>query len=74
MWWTKEEPQVVRTRKNVLRWYPQAGKLQVSRPDWVDDDGETKTGKTTTIDVRALCDDEAAHSAKVLLQEIADML
>ena len=54
-WWNEETPITVHSEKNVLRWYPQAGKLQVSRPDWIDEaTGEVKTGKTVTLDVAAL--------------------
>ena len=74
MWWNDEQPKVARTKKNVLRWYPQAGKLQVARPDWTDENGEIKTGKTATVDVVALHDDESAESARMIFQEIADAL
>jgi len=58
-WWEDDTPQVITTRTNVLRYYPKAGKLQVSRPDWITEEGETRPGKTVTLDVAALQQDAA---------------
>jgi hypothetical protein len=55
-YWETETPREVTTTRNVLRWFPIAGKCQVSMPDWVDAEGEVKRGKTVTLDVRALGD------------------
>ena len=69
MWWEQEQPQIVRTKKNVLRWYPKAKKLQVARPDWTDENGEIKTGKTVTIDVK-----EQPQEVRTVFQEVIDSL
>lgn len=50
-WWENETPQTIETDKNVMRYYPQAEKLQVSRPNWTDDYGESKPGKTVVLDL-----------------------
>ena len=50
-YWESEEPEVLRTKRNVIKLFRQAGKLQVSHPDWQDGYGETKQGKTVTIDL-----------------------
>ena len=70
-WWDKEAPVVVEKKKNVLRWYPAAGKLQVSRPNWTDDAGETKPGKTVVFDVAAANDSaEAMALLRMVLEYI----
>ena len=33
-YWQTETPVVAASAKNVLRWFPKAGRLQVSLPDW----------------------------------------
>ena len=53
-YWEHETPVVVDTGKNVLRYFDQAGKLQVSMPYWTNDAGEQRPGKTVTMDVAAL--------------------
>jgi hypothetical protein len=53
-YWESEKPQVVDTGKNVLRYFLEAKKLQVSMPNWKDKDGVEKPGKTVTLDVTAL--------------------
>jgi hypothetical protein len=59
-YWDDEEPTVAVTSKNVLRYFPGADELQVSRPDWENEDGETKPGKTVTVDLAALRANEGA--------------
>lgn len=73
-WWLSEEPQTIHTSKNTLRWYPKAGKLQVARPDWENDAGERKPGKTVTLDMEALQHSDDAHSASELFRSIAGIL
>lgn len=41
--------------------YQYAGKLMVSRPNWEDDHGEMKPGKTVTLDLTALKGQENAR-------------
>ena len=53
-YWENETPKEVMTDKNVLRYYEQSGKLAVSRPDWEDESGNMKQGKTVTLDISAI--------------------
>lgn len=45
-WWDMEQPQVVETPCNVVRYYPNAGKLQLSRGVF-----NGRPGKTVTLDL-----------------------
>ena len=73
-WWEEETPQTIATKTNVLRYYPNAGKLQVSRPDWTDDSGAAKPGKTVTLDIEGLQLSGDAQAAAAILRSIADAL
>jgi hypothetical protein len=53
-YWECEVPTVADTGKNILRYFKDAGKLQVSMPNWTDANGETKPGKAVTLDLAAL--------------------
>jgi len=53
-YWEHETPKVVDTGKNVLRYFPEAGKLQISMPYWTNDAGEERPGKTVTLDLTAV--------------------
>jgi len=53
-YWREEKPVVLKTEKNVLRWFQRAGKLQVALPYWLDNNGVRKPGKTVTLAVEAL--------------------
>ena len=53
-YWEEETPVRIGTDKNVFRYFPSAGKLQVSGLDWVDKDETTRQGKTVTIDLEAM--------------------
>lgn len=68
-YWEKEEPKVARSAANVLRWYEQADKLQVSQPDWTNDKGEECHGKTVTLDLTALSEEP---ECVVLLTQILE--
>jgi len=61
------------TGKNVLRYYREAGKLQVCMPNWTNDAGEEKQGKTVGVDLDALAEcPEAVELLKKVLADIAD--
>lgn len=66
-YWTEETPTIIDTGANVLRYYPQAGKLQVSLPDWLNKEGDACQGKTVAVDVEAL---QASTTAMALLAQI----
>jgi hypothetical protein len=53
-YWESETPITADTGKNVLRYFEQAGKLQISMPYWTGQDGEQKPGKTVTVDIGAV--------------------
>lgn len=52
--WETEKPITADTGRNLLEYFPGARSLSVSKPNWVNKDGETKRGKTVTLDLNAL--------------------
>lgn len=74
MYWQKETPKTITTTKNVLQFYPNAGKLAVARPHWTDDEGKQRQGKTVTIDIESLILSEDKDTAKAVFTEILEML
>lgn len=66
-YWTEEKPTVVDTGANVFRYYKNAGKLQISLPDYQNRDGDSCQGKTVAVDVEAL---QANSKAMSLFAEI----
>lgn len=52
--WETETPVTATTGKNELEYFPQAGKLTISRPSWTDGHGEVRRGKTVTLDLEAV--------------------
>ena len=46
-----EEPVAVDNDFGRVAYYPNAQKFQLSRPAWIDENGETRKGKTVTIPV-----------------------
>ena len=63
-YWETETPIEVDTGKNILKYYPEAGRLQVCMPNWTDGAGEAKQGKTVTLNLVALyeCEDKSTHT------------
>lgn len=53
MYWHTKPTREIITESNKFRYFAEDGKLQVCRPDWVDDNGATRPGKTVTIDLKA---------------------
>ena len=68
-YWEQETPVEVDTGKNILRYFKQAGKLQVSMPYWTNDAGEKRQGKTVTLDIAAL---KGNPGALELMRKIMD--
>ena len=62
-WWEGERPEVVETDKNVLKYYPKAKKLQASKPNWTNEYGEIRNGKTVILDL-------AEPTARLFVQNI----
>ncbi|AOQ23849.1 hypothetical protein MTAT_04820 [Moorella thermoacetica] len=73
-YWETEQPIEVASKKNKLRWFPQAGQLQVSRPDWTDENGQVKPGKTVTLDVKALSEGADRETALEVFEAIVKMI
>ena len=69
-YWGTETPISARTRKNGLENYREAGKLAISRPSWTDGNGESKRGKTVTLDRAAL--KESPEALRLLLMIAED--
>lgn len=70
-YWETETPLRASTKKNELEYYREAGKLAISRPSWTDGNGESKRGKTVTLDLTAL---KESPEALRLLQKIVKEL
>ncbi len=73
-YWENETPITVDTGKNVLRFYPRALRLQVARPDWQDENGQSRMGKAVALDVQALVEaepEERERAAGVLRELLA---
>lgn len=68
-WWLEEQPQTVATPRNVVRWFPKAGKLQVSRPD-----RDGMVGKTVTLDIGAACWSGQGKALQTLLADVSRQL
>lgn len=66
-YWEKETPSIVMTTVNELRYFTEAGKLQVSTLPWKDADGVEHRGKTVTLDTKAamVSPDAAAMMASI---------
>ena len=53
--WLYEDPEVMQTGRNTLRYYPKAQRLVVHLPDYQDQKtGEIKPGKGTGLNLEAL--------------------
>ena len=62
-YWETENPVEVDTGKNVLRYFPEARKLHISKLGWTDKKtGEHKMGKTVALDLDAIASTPAAVS------------
>ena len=71
-YWETEKPVEVDTGKNILRYFPEARKLHISKNGWTDKKtGETKMGKTVALDLDAVASTPAAIS---LLENIVKTL
>jgi hypothetical protein len=73
-YWNEEKPIVIGTGKNILRWFKNAEKLHVCLPDYQDDHGEKKQGKTVSLDIRALLESDDKEKIDQLLSQILSEL
>jgi hypothetical protein len=71
-YWQKEQPIMIKTSRNTLRWFKNAEKLHVALPEYQDGQGELKPGKTVVLDIRALLEADKTDKGKTkeLLSEI----
>lgn len=54
-YWERETPLVCESRKNSLRWFSEAGRLQISAAPWEDRaTGEQRPGKMVSLNVNTL--------------------
>lgn len=71
-YWEDETPIIADTGKNVLRYFPQAGRLQIANPEWIKN-GEQRRGKTVTLNVTAAADNaEAVRLLKAMMKDIEE--
>lgn len=72
-YWNEETPMIADTGKNVLRYFPKAGRLQISLPCWLDKNGERQNGRTVTLDVTAAAENaEAVRLLKAMMKDIEE--
>jgi hypothetical protein len=68
-YWENETPEVIKTERNMIKYYPNAGKMQVAGVYKDAVTGEVKQGKTATLDI----EDAAAYSEALdLIQSFID--
>ena len=73
-YWERETPLVCETTKNSLRWFSEAGRLQISAAPWEDKTtGEQRPGKMVSLNVTALAGNaEAVRILTEVLEAIKD--
>ena len=73
-YWLQETPLICETTKNTLRWFSEAGRLQVSSAPWEDKTtGEQRPGKMVSLNVTALAGNaEAVRILTEVLEVIKD--
>jgi hypothetical protein len=67
-YWEEEEFTCAASEGTVFRYCPQAMRLQVCLPDWIDENGIQKQGKTVPINLAKL------RNAKSTLEFLKDVL
>ena len=72
----KEKPTEITTSFNVIKYYPIAEKLSISRPMYLDEQGQKKPGKTVTLDIAALLesDQDVMEAACEVFSDIVDCI
>lgn len=68
-YWLEETPVLVRTKHNVIRWYKQAGKLQICLPDYKASYG-IRPGKTVSLHITEILEND---EAKELIKEALNL-
>ena len=74
-YWLQETPLICETSKNSLRWFSEAGRLQISAAPWEDKTtGEQRPGKMVSLNVTALAGNaEAVRILTEVLEVIKDL-
>ena len=68
-YWEREKPETAETGRLALNYFPNAGKLQISQTFKDRETGETRRGKTVTID----CEDVQLYpAARELLEKVLE--
>ncbi len=79
-YWLYEEPEIYETSRNAIRYYKQAGKIQIATCDyveahkdrWGEMTEEKKPGRLAALDLNALYEDqETLQWLLSILQELA---
>ena len=75
-YWERETPVTIITTKNIIRNYPQAKQLCISRLPWTDSNGVEKPGKGVTLNLLALYESDATtmEAARAIFAEIVDKI
>ena len=73
-YWEAEKPITIKTSKNTIEYYPQAGKLSVAKAPWIDDNGAERQGKTIAFDITALLESNALKEAQKIFKEILQLI
>ena len=69
--WEQETPLETKSEFGRIAYYPKAQKLQISRPDWIDENDVTRAGKTVTFSVHKFKGNETVK--QILNMVIADL-
>jgi len=73
-YWEKEHPVVLFSEKNRMEWYPKAGMLSISKPEWEGPDGHPRQGKTVVLNLPAMADSEHREAALEMFRTIVRKL
>ena len=58
--WKTETPVTADTGRNIIEYFPDAGQLSISKPNWTDKGGNERRGKTVFLDLNAVAETPAA--------------
>ena len=67
--WETENPEVFPAGRNVVRYYPNSGRLVVHQRDYVDRNGEKRQGRGTGIDLVSLSKDQQGIKRLIMILE-----
>ena len=75
-YWEKETPREINTGKQIIRYYQEAGKLQISNPPRMSPQGEERPGKALTLCIDTLLEGnpEAMAAARGTFADIVQRI